>query len=39
MGNGETVLLLCDSHLGTSNDWTGERGTKEVDILVDSVAR
>jgi hypothetical protein len=38
VGDGEAVLLLCNCYLGAGDDWAGEGGAKEVDVLVDGVA-
>lgn len=38
VGNGKAALLLSDLDLGAGDDWAGERGTEEVDVLVDGVA-
>jgi hypothetical protein len=32
------VTNAGDVDLGTSNHWTGQRGTEKVDILIDGVA-
>lgn len=36
--DGKAALLLGNGNLTASNDGTGERGTKEVDVLVDGIA-
>lgn len=36
--DGNTALLLGDGDLSTGNDWASQRGTEEVDVLVDGVA-
>jgi len=35
---GEAALFLCDGNLRSGNNWAGEGGTEEVDVLVDGVA-
>lgn len=37
VGDSEAAFLLGDGNLGTSDDWTSEGGTEEVNVLVDSV--
>jgi hypothetical protein len=36
--NSEAALLLCNGNLGSGDDWASQRGTQEVDVLVDGIA-
>ena len=38
VGDGEAAFLLGYGDLGASDDWAGEGGSEEVDVLVDGIA-
>jgi len=38
VADSNTAFLLCDAHLRSGNDWSGQTGSKEVATFEDGVA-